>query len=285
MILLVPLRAEGDLPRLPRVTLGLIVLNLAVFVLSSGADTGRLDAETAKLERIADWTLRKLVADRPELGTARQRHASAMEFLEHDAGWRTAITDAEARDSLSSCFAEYQALIRRHPFHAWGLVPAQLRPLSLVSHQFLHADLLHLFFNMLFLWVVGGVLEASWGAPLFAAVDLLSGLAAALAHVASAPDSPEPAIGASGAVAGLMGALAVAHGRRPIRIAMVSMLAIAPRISFLSMPAALLFGLWLVEQLFWALLNARLGIAFWAHIGGFGFGAAVAFALRRAGHS
>lgn len=285
MILLIPLRAEAEAPRLARVTLGIVAINCAAFLLTSGTETRRLGEEAARLERVADWTLRKAAQDRPGLEAERKRYPSAMAFLEREPGWRDAIADAEARQTLASGLGDYRELTRRHPFYAWGFVPSNLTPLRLVAHQFLHADLLHLLFNMLFLWVVGGLLEATWGATVFSAAYLLSGVAAALAHAASAPGSAEPAVGASGAVAGLMGAFAVAHPREPIRVAMVSMLAVAPRISFFSVPAAALFGFWLLEQVFWALMKAPLGIAFGAHVGGFAFGAALAFALRWAGLS
>jgi len=92
----------------------------------------------------------------------------------------------------------------------------------------------------------------------------------------------EPAVGASGAVAGLMGAFAVAHAREPMRLALVAMLALAPRIIFFSLPAVAFLGLWLAEQVFWVLMTSTIdvGIAFWAHLGGFAAGALMALTLR-----
>ena len=281
MILLVPLRAETEIPQVPRVTVALISLSVLVFLFTSMTDTRGMGEEEAKLERIADWTLRKAAHDRPALEAARARFPSALGFLEREPAWRALVGDTAAAATLQGCLEDFGDIVRRDPFHQWGFVPARVTALGLITHQFLHADLLHLAFNMLFLWVVGGVLEATFGGPCLAGGYLLSGVAAALAHALSAPGSTEPAIGSSGAVAGLMGAFAVTHGKEPIRVAMVVMLAVAPRIRLLSVPAAVLFGLWLLEQLFYALMKAPLGIAFWAHVGGFAFGAAGAVVLGR----
>jgi membrane associated rhomboid family serine protease len=281
LILLVPLRAETERLARPQVTLGLVAASVLVFLLTSLVDTRGAAADAARLERIADWTLRKAVWGQPDLERRRATYSTAMSFLEHDGTWRAEIKDLEQRATIEDCLGDYRALTAHDPFQAWGFVPAHITPLRLVTHQFLHADLLHLSVNMLFLWVVGSVLEASWGGALFLGADIASGMAAALAHALSAPGSTEPAIGASGAIAGLMGAFAVMHGREPMRVALVSMLAVAPRVHFLTLPAIVVLGFWLLEQVFYALMKAPLGIAFWAHIGGFMFGAVLALALRQ----
>ena len=92
-------------------------------------------------------------------------------------------------------------------------------------------------------------------------------------------------MGASGAVAGLMGFFAVAHAREPMRLALVAALSLAPRIRFFSLPAAVFLGLWVLEQVFWTLMTTSIdvGVAFRAHLGGFAFGAIVAVGLRAAG--
>jgi membrane associated rhomboid family serine protease len=92
-------------------------------------------------------------------------------------------------------------------------------------------------------------------------------------------------VGASGAVAGLMGFFAVAHAREPMRLALVAALSLAPRIRFFSLPAAVFLGLWAAEQVFWTLMTTRIdvGVAFRAHLAGFAFGAIAAVGLRAAG--
>jgi membrane associated rhomboid family serine protease len=285
LILLIPLGPDVALPRVPRATVALVALSVIAFFWTSRFDAVRAAAEEARLERIADWTLGLLSRNQPELGEGRKRHASALDYLAADGTWRETVPEGELRARLEQCVEERRGLRAGHPFYRWGFVPADITLGRLVVHQFLHADLVHLLFNMLFLWAVGGLIESVWGAPLVTALYLVSGVVAALAHAAFAPGSTEPAVGASGAVAGLMGFFAVAHAREPMRLALVAALSLAPRIRFFSLPAAVFLGLWALEQVFWTLMTTRIdvGVAFRAHLGGFAFGALAALGLRAAG--
>ena len=284
MILLVPLGPDAELPRLPRATVALVALSVLAFFWTSRFDAARAEAEEARLERIADWTVGLLARDRPELGEGRRRHASALDFLVADETWRDTVPEGELRTRLERCLEERRDLRAGHPFYRWGFVPAEITLPRLLVHQFLHADIAHLLFNMIFLWAVGGLIESLWGAGILTGLYLASGVAAALGHAALAPGSTEPAVGASGAIAGLMGFFAVAHSREPMRLALVSALSLAPRISFFSLPAAVFLGLWAAEQVFWTLMTTRIdvGVAFRAHLAGFGFGALAAVGLRLA---
>ncbi len=281
MLLLIPLGADAPgprLPRLPRVTLALVALNLLVFLLVSGPALERGNAEIQEIERIAEYSVRGLSAATRERAA---HYPSPLTFLERDALWPSEVTSFIDRDRLLACRADWLRLKAAHPFYRFGLVPAELTPFRLLAHQFLHADFLHLFFNLLFLWTVGGLIEATVGAAPFAIGYLLAGLAAAFAHVTAHPGSVEPAIGASGAVAGIMGMCLVLHFRERIRIALVAGLGLAPRISFASLPVAVVLGSWLLEQLFMASFRSvSLNVAFEAHLGGFAFGVAAALAAR-----
>jgi membrane associated rhomboid family serine protease len=285
LILLIPLGPDAELPRLPRATLALVALSVLAFFWTSRFDTAGSAADEERLERIADWTIGLLERDLPELGEARRGHASALDYLVSDAGWREAVPEGELRDRLERCVQEREALRDGHPFYRWGFVPADITLPRLLAHQFLHADIVHLLFNMVFLWAVGGLIESVWGAGLVVGLYLACGVAAALVHAAFAPGSAEPAIGASGAVAGLMGFFAVAHAREPMRLALVWGLSLAPRVRLFSLPAAMFLGLWVAEQVFWTLMTTRIdvGVAFRAHLGGFAFGAIAALGLRAAG--
>jgi len=285
LILLIPLGPDAELPRLPRATLALVALSVLAFFWTSRFDATRAAAEETRLERIADWTIELVARNQPEIGEARRGHASALEYVASDDGWREGVPEGELRDRLVQCVEERTALRAGHPFYSWGFVPAEVTVPRLVVHQFLHADLVHLLFNMVFLWAVGGLIESAWGAWALAGLYVVSGVVAALVHAAFAPGSTEPAIGASGAVAGLMGLFAVAHGREPMRLALVAGLSLAAHVRIFSLPAAVFLALWLVEQVFWTLMTTRIdvGVAFRAHLGGFVFGAIVALGLRAAG--
>jgi membrane associated rhomboid family serine protease len=285
LILLIPLGPDADLPRLPRATLALVALSVVAFFWTSRFDAGRAEVEEARLERIADWTVEVLARDQPELGEARERHPSALDFLAADGTWRDTVPEGDLRSRLERCLEERRDLRAGHPFYTWGFVPAEITLPRLLVHQFLHADLAHLLFNMIFLWAVGGLIESVWGAAILTGLYLASGVTAALGHAAFASGSTEPAVGASGAVAGLMGFFAIAHAREPMRLALVVALSLAPRIKLFSLPAALFLGLWLLEQVFWTLMTTRIdvGVAFRAHLAGFAFGALAAVGFRVTG--
>jgi membrane associated rhomboid family serine protease len=281
VLLLIPLGVDSRESRLPRATAALIALNVLVFLFTSGADVTRATAEQEELERIAEHTVRGLP---PVVQERASGHSSALAFLDADREWRSEVHSSRDRERIEACLEGYRALKASHPFHRFGFVPAEIGPVRLISHQFLHGDLLHLLFNMLFLWAVGGLLELTLGPALFVSSYLTSGVAAALAHAFAHPGSAEPAIGASGAVAGLMGMFAALHLRQPLRLALVAGLGLAPRILILSLPAWVFLGLWLLEQLFFASFRSSvLGVAFLAHLGGFVFGVVLALLLRSRG--
>ena len=148
-----------------------------------------------------------------------------------------------------------------------------------VSSMFLHADPLHLAGNLLFLWIFGGALEQRLGHARFLVFFLACGLAAAALHVASAPDSYLPTLGASGAVSGLLGAYAVGGPARRIRL-------VWPRVDVSALTFLLL---WLALQLAAGLSSwaGGEGVAGWAHVGGFAAGALLARGLpaRPAAHA
>jgi membrane associated rhomboid family serine protease len=256
------------------------MLNALVFLWTSRFATARIAAEQAELDRVAAWTVQRDASEAPALAAAAAQQTSVAAFLADDTTWRQEVKSPELRERLESVVSDYQSLRGAHPFHRFGLVPARLSPATLVTHQFLHADVFHVLFNMIFLWAVGGLLEWSLGAPGFLAAYLGSGIAAGLLHAAAHAGSTEPAIGASGAVAGLMGLFAVRHGRTRLRFVMIAAAFAAPRVHVLSWPAWVFLGLWLLEQVFYASFGPTVGgIAVLAHLGGFATGAAIGAVL------
>ena len=155
--------------------------------------------------------------------------------------------------------------------------------LSLLTSMFLHGSWLHLGGNMLYLWVFGDNVEDAMGHGGFLLFYMLTGVIAALAHVATQPTSTEPLIGASGAIAGVLGAYLVLYPRARV----TSLMILFPFIRLIDLPAVLVLSLWFLLQLYQGL--ATLGtsgvatVAFWAHVGGFIAGAVLVliFARRR----
>ena len=154
---------------------------------------------------------------------------------------------------------------------------------GLLTHMFLHAGLLHVGGNMLFLWVFGDNLEDQMGHRGFLAFYLAAGLAAAAGQIAAAPFSPVPMVGASGAIAGVMGGYLLLFPRA--RIDVIAIFIIFFKI--FTVPAWLILGAWFALQVFggFTVAGDGGGVAYWAHSGGFiaGIVLALPLFLRRGG--
>jgi membrane associated rhomboid family serine protease len=277
VLFLIPLGED----RRPVATWALIALNVVVFAWTSRAAVSRATAAEEELERVAAWTVRLAAADAPSLAALARGAPSTLAVLERDGRWRQEIRSDDVRQRLAACVEDYRRLRASHPFHRFGFVPAEITAARLLTHQFLHADGLHLFFNMLFLWAVGGLLEAALGVRWLVPAYLAGGAVAALAHAAGNAGSAEPAIGASGAVAALVGLFAMRFGAERMRLALVAVLFAAPRLIIVTWPAWIFPALWLAEQLLYIALGSSLRIAFLAHVGGFAFGAAASLLIPR----
>jgi len=143
---------------------------------------------------------------------------------------------------------------------------------TLISYMFLHGGWMHLLGNLWFLWVFGRSVEDSMGAVRFICFYLLSGIAAAALHMAFAPASSIPLVGASGAIGGVMGAYLVLYPR--VKVTMLIILIVF--ITTFRIPAFFMLAYWLLIQFLGGLGNIGSevgGVAFWAHVGGFVAGA------------
>lgn len=165
----------------------------------------------------------------------------------------------------------------------YGLVPADISLAAAVTSMFLHGGWLHLAGNMLFLWIYGDNLEEEMGHGGFAAFYLASGLAAGFAHVAASPDSPVPLIGASGAIAGVMGAYLLFFPRAQVDVLFVILIIFR----IIPVPAWIVLAVWFGMQIVSgaAVPSDGPGVAYWAHAGGFVAGIVFSFPLflRRGG--
>ncbi len=158
----------------------------------------------------------------------------------------------------------------------WSLVPAQVAAghnwITILTSMFMHAGWMHILGNMLFFWVFGPEIEDVMGSMRYLVFYLLGGLAATVAQVAVAPSSTIPNLGASGAIAAVMGAFLITYPRDRIRTILIIGWFI--RITFV--PAIVLVGVWFLTQLVsqvGALADTQSGgVAYMAHVGGFLFG-------------
>ena len=161
----------------------------------------------------------------------------------------------------------------------WAAVPANILAghhwINLLTSMFLHGSWSHIIGNMIFLWAFGPEIEDSMNPVRYLAFYLLGGLIAMLAEVAASPSSTVPTLGASGAIAAVMGAFLVTYPRDQIR----ALLFIFVFVRVTLIPAALLIGVWFLIQLFNVGSVATVqtgGVAYVAHVGGALFGALTA---------
>ncbi|SEJ68216.1 Membrane associated serine protease, rhomboid family [Cribrihabitans marinus] len=156
-------------------------------------------------------------------------------------------------------------------FLTWAVIPARITDgqgfETLVSSMFLHGGFMHLAGNMLFLWIFGDNLEDEMGHLPFLLFYLASGIGAGLLHVISAPYSAVPTVGASGAIAGVMGGYLLLFPKARVDILLI--LVVYFRI--LTIPAFIMLGLWLGMQFLGGFGSDpnQGGVAYWAHAGGF----------------
>jgi membrane associated rhomboid family serine protease len=161
----------------------------------------------------------------------------------------------------------------------WSLVPANIVAgkdwITILTAMFMHGSWSHILGNMVFLWAFGPEMEDSMGASRYLVFYLLGGLAATAAQIAAGPASTVPNLGASGAIAAVMGAFLVTYPRDRIRS--ILMIFVFIRVTYA--PAALLIGLWFLIQFVNLGAVGKLptgGVAYAAHVGGFIFGAVAA---------
>ena len=137
--------------------------------------------------------------------------------------------------------------------------------LTLVTSMFLHGGIMHLAGNMLYLWIFGDNVEDRMGPARFLVFYLVCGIAAALIQILVRPQSTAPLVGASGAIAGILGAYALLFpGARVHTLVFLFIF-----VRFIEMPALVLLGVWFLLQLLSAPASQGAGVAFFAHIGGF----------------
>jgi membrane associated rhomboid family serine protease len=249
----IPIRDANPTQRVPVVTLALIAANIAVFLL---------------------W--------QPSFGT--EQAQQAFYFCHAEIPWEVSHQENLAQGGLEARLAldadlgpgagvAVQTLQRQEcPNKSWWL--------SVFVAMFLHGGWLHLAGNMLFLWIFGNNVEDRLGYVVYPLFYVMGGLAAAGLSLAFAPNSTIPSLGASGAIGAILGAYLVMFPR-----ARVQTLFFFFFITWFTLPASVVLIGWFLLQLISGVgqLSTHVsgGVAYWAHVGGFGFGALVAWIFYR----
>jgi len=156
-------------------------------------------------------------------------------------------------------------------YDTWALVPAEFMQgddyHTVLTSMFLHGGIMHLAGNMLFLWIYGDNIEDALGHWWYLIFYLACGFIADAAHIASNSHSVVPTVGASGAIAGVMGAYLLLYPKAKVDVLLI-LIVIFKKIT---LPSFIILGLWMATQLFsgFASTTEGGGVAYWAHIGGF----------------
>jgi membrane associated rhomboid family serine protease len=187
---------------------------------------------------------------------------------------------------LVNAFVFVQELMNGDAFVThWAAVPVDVisghRWITILTAMFMHASWSHIIGNMIFLWAFGPEIEDAMGRGRYLVFYLVGGFVAMLAQIAASPHSTIPNLGASGAIAAVMGGFLVTYPRDRIR----SILVIVIFVKITRIPAALLIGFWFLTQLVNAgqVAHAQTGgVAYLAHVGGFIFGFVTARLFERA---
>lgn len=291
-MLLVPLGLEGrGIYRVPVVTLSLIAGNALAFLLTWTAGSASM-GNVEVLHGLIEQSLR----ERPYVAVS-ERLVAAL-----GAGERASLEDARAaweahgtapppeqrqraQKDFDVLVDDYFLALDTLPWRRYGFVPSEPGWATLLTSMFMHAGWLHLLGNMLFLYVSGPYVEDVYGRVVFALGYLSSGVVATLGYRAASPLSSIPLVGASGAIAGVMGIVLVRLAMARIRFLFLPIVFLPNLRVQLSLPALVVLPLWLFQQLIYAARTpaGSGGVAWWAHIAGFAFGvvfAGVVMALR-----
>jgi membrane associated rhomboid family serine protease len=287
-MLLVPIGLEDrPLRRVPWITLGFVLVNVVSFLFTMG-----IGAASHSDVELLHSLIEKSLEERPHLaidgrlaGMLGEKRAAELGEARARRSARGLLPGAEQleRDQkeFDTLVEEYVSSIERLPWHRFGFVPAQPLLLSLLTAMFMHGDWLHLLGNMLFLYVGGAYVEDVYGKALYTGSYLLAGIAATLGHYLASPQSSVPIVGASGAIAGIMGIILVRLARAKIRFLFLPIVFLPNVRILLSLPAFVVLPLWLLEQLWYAgQTSVEGGVAWWAHVAGFMFGCVLAAIVR-----
>ncbi len=286
-------QTDATVRRLPWVTFGIMILCFLAFVGTLG-QTHSLQRQAAESlgDAIRYWTQHPYLEPGERMksmlsGGAADKEQVLREFVRQFGKKPPASEEQRQREQahLDQLVDRGFSLLHQVPAYRYGLIPAHPRAFAYLTYMFMHGGWMHLLGNLFILFLTGPFLEDAWGRPLFAALYLASGVFSAFMFAAHYPHLQGPLIGASGAIAGVMGAFLVRFWARKIRF--FYWLFFVFHGTF-EAPAWLMLGLWLLRELTFAQAMDAVapgsgggGTAHWAHVWGFVFGLAVAWGVKR----
>ncbi len=279
MFFIFPVGSEKGVRRLPYFTIGLIAVCTLVWLITnsiSSSQVREIEQISREVFEIQNRYVFKLLEKDPEL-LARCDFQELMERFDADTIIPAGTVDYVRWHQLRD---RYEHLQKHNVFQMLGFVPKDFGLMSIFTALFTHMNFWHLLFNMLFLWLVGCNIEDDWSWKVLLGLYLVSGVAATLLHAAVFPKSDIPLVGASGAIAGIMGAFMIRHYKTKVRFAYFFWLFITrPYLGTFAVYAAVALPVWFLLQVLGAGWSSPSGTAYYAHIGGFVFGAVVGLSM------
>src|SRR6266404_7684306 len=296
--MLIPLRHENmEGRRWPVISIAIIVINILAFL----GTHWQIEAQNPKRSEVRAHIL-LLAAMHPELSMSPDEQELVTGFRKGnpavwsrvtsqnrdvvdawDAKMRLIEDPAELQRQMDSLAQQYAELEHNSILERYAFIPAHPQPISYITANFLHGGWLHIIGNMWFLWLAGAILEDTWGRVIYPIFYFLSGAMALMFHAWANPGSLAATLGASGAVAALMGAFLVRFPKT--KIEMIWLFGFGFRSYRFQARAYWLLPLWLFMELFSGAIfgGSSGGVAHWAHVGGFVFGAIGAVGLGYSG--
>lgn len=289
-MIIIPIGHEQDtVRRLPWVTFSILAICFLVQIFVDTAVRGtNTRMEPVAQEFVTYYISHPYLEFDPELrdilfnGVEDEKVDQLLSYYQSTVSRPSAQVQEEQQKHLDQLAQTFLGSLNETPYRKWGYIPAKPSLLTVFTYMFVHGGWFHLLGNLLFLYLTGPFIEDLWGRPAFAAFYLTVGMLSALAFGTHYPESTGPLVGASGAIAGVMGAFLIKYWN--IKINFFYWVFIFFRGTFQA-PAWLMLPLWLALELF----NARImdtlnpesggGVAHWAHVWGFALGMTIALGM------
>jgi membrane associated rhomboid family serine protease len=292
-MLIIPISTKGDRKQPPYACIALILINVFIlFFLQTGDDDIQYQAhsyyETSGLLAIEIKAYTEYLAEKgeiiPEIPQDREKERYRLaEKMLADEKFTNLLEDnriirpgnpeykqwREKRDAFT-------AILEKSVTHRYGYSPRKNNLHGLFTCMYLHGGIMHLVGNMVFLWLTGAILEAAIETLPFLLLYTITGICASALFGLVYPLSPGPLIGASGAIAGLMGAYGIIFGLRKIRV----FYSLGFYFNYANVPALVLFPVWLANEFLQLYTNVGSHVAYVAHIGGLLSGIAIGTGYR-----
>lgn len=281
-MLILPIGHDKLLRRLPYLTIAIISLNVIVWLIT-------YPIELSQRKNINALGKQLMKEEGKFIPKYLEKHPNSMSDPDFRTKFEESLKEGELVSKDSEEYKEWEKIhtkfneaLKSRVFYKLGFKSKHFSFLNLFSSMFMHGSFFHILFNMIFLWLLGVNIEDHWGRPIFLSLFLVGGIFSTLFYTIFNLNSDIPLIGASGAISALMGAFAVRFYNTKIRYFYFFLILLRPFWGTFRLYAWFALGFWFAQQLFYAMISRGLftGVAFFAHVGGFIFGAAAGFCMK-----